>query len=80
MRIDKFLKVTGIIKRRTIADEVCKNGNVSVNGVVKKPSYEVKINDDVTVKYFNNIINFKVLDIPPKQIKTDEVNKYIKIQ
>lgn len=80
MRLDKFLKVTGIIKRRTIATELCQFGNVVVNGNVKKASYEVSINDEVEVKYFNNTIKFKVLLIPPKQIKSEDAIRYINIQ
>ncbi len=45
MRIDKFLKVSRIIKRRTIANEAADNGRISVNGKVVKPSYDIKVND-----------------------------------
>lgn len=81
MRLDKFLKVTRIIKRRQIADEVCDNGNVKVNGLVKKSSYVVKPNDVLEVLYFNKTIKIKVLDVPQtKQISDTEIEKYIEVE
>ena len=50
MRIDKFLKVSRIIKRRTVANEAADNGRISVNGRVVKPSYDIKINDIVEIR------------------------------
>ena len=50
MRLDKFLKVSRVIKRRTVANEAADNGRISVNGKVVKPSYEVKIGDIVKFK------------------------------
>lgn len=79
MRLDKFLKVTRIIKRRTIAKEVCDNGNILVNNDVKKSSYEVKVNDLLEISYFNSKIKLKVLNLPPNQISQNDVDKYIQI-
>lgn len=67
MRIDKFLKVSKIIKRRTIANEAADNGRISVNGRVVKPSYEIKIGDIVEIKFGNNISKFKIIAIPKGQ-------------
>ena len=50
MRIDKFLKVSRVIKRRTVANEAADSGRISVNGKIVKPSYEVKVNDIVEIK------------------------------
>ena len=47
MRLDKYLKVSRLIKRRTVASEACTAGKVSVNGKVVKPSYDVKIGDNI---------------------------------
>lgn len=81
MRLDKFLKVTRIIKRRQIADEVCDNGNVKVNGLVKKSSYVVKPNDVLEISYFNKNIKIKVLGVPQtKQISDTEIEKYIEVE
>ena len=63
MRIDKFLKVSRVIKRRTIANEACSNGRVLINGKVVKSSYEVKINDIVEVKFGDNILKFKIISL-----------------
>lgn len=80
MRLDKFLKLIRIIKRRTIAQELCDAGNVMVNNDVKKPSYTVKKNDDIELKYFNHIIKFEVLEIPTQIVPKEEVEKYIKFK
>ena len=78
MRIDKFLKVSRIIKRRTIANEAADNGRISVNGKVVKPSYDIKINDIVEVKFGDQTSKFKITAIPTKQsVRTDEVAEMI---
>lgn len=67
MRIDKFLKVTRIIKRRQVANEAAQNGRVSINGKVVKPSYEIKEGDIIEIKFGNNTSKFKVKNIPKTQ-------------
>lgn len=64
MRIDKFLKVSRVIKRRTVANEAADSGRISVNGKVVKPSYEVKIGDIVEIKFGDKISKFEILQIP----------------
>lgn len=78
MRIDKFLKVSRIIKRRTIANEAADNGRISINGKVVKPSYDIKINDIVEIKFGDQTSKFKITAIPTKQsVRTDEVAEMI---
>lgn len=78
MRIDKFLKVSRIIKRRTIANEAADNGRISFNGKVVKPSYDIKINDIVEIKFGDQTSKFKITAIPTKQsVRTDEVAEMI---
>lgn len=78
MRIDKFLKVSRIIKRRTIANEAADNGRISVNGKVVKPSYDIKINDIVEIKFGDQTSKFKITAIPTRQsVRTDEVAEMI---
>jgi len=64
MRIDKFLKVARVIKRRTIANEMADMGRISVNGKQVKPSYEVKIGDIVEIKFGEKLSKFKIIAIP----------------
>ncbi len=64
MRIDKFLKVARVIKRRTVANEAADNGRISVNGKVVKPSYEVKVGDIVEIKFGDKLSKFEILQIP----------------
>lgn len=63
MRIDKFLKNTRIIKRRTIAKEACEQGRVSINGKSAKPGDEVKVGDKVQVNFGSGPMNIEILDV-----------------
>ena len=69
MRLDKFLKVSRIIKRRTVANEAADGGRISENGRVVKPSYEVKVGDIVEIKFGDKISKFKIVAIPTVQGK-----------
>lgn len=64
MRLDKFLKISRVIKRRTIANQAADSGRVSVNGKVVKPSYEVKVGDIVEIKFGDSVSKFEILHIP----------------
>lgn len=80
MRIDKFLNVVNITKRRAIAEDMCKNGVVSINEIVVKASKEVKINDIISIKFNTHIDKYKVLEIPtskniPKNTQSQFVEK-----
>ncbi|HOZ55124.1 MAG TPA: RNA-binding S4 domain-containing protein [Clostridia bacterium] len=72
MRIDKFLKVSRVIKRRTIANQAADNGRISINGKVVKPSYEVKMGDIVEIKFGDKVSKFKIINIPKVQVKNME--------
>lgn len=63
MRIDKFLKVSRILKRRTLAQDAAKGGRVKINGKTVKPSHEVKVGDVVELGYNSGTVSFKVLEI-----------------
>lgn len=69
MRLDKFLKISRIIKRRTVANEAADSGKIMVNGKVVKPSYEVKVNDIIEIKFGDKISKFKIVKIPVVQGK-----------
>ncbi len=77
MRLDKFLKVSRVIKRRTVANEAADSGRISVNGKVVKPSYDVKVGDKVEIKFGDKVSQFEILKIPEKVGK--EVGELIKI-
>ena len=61
MRLDKYLKVSRVIKRRTIANEACDAGRVTVNGKVAKPSMDVKVGDVVEIRFGNHTTRFEIL-------------------
>ena len=69
MRLDKFLKVSRVIKRRTVANEAADSGRISVNGKIVKPSYEVKIGDIVEIKFGDKTSKFEIIHIPKVQTK-----------
>ncbi len=61
MRLDKWLKVSRIIKRRTVANEACDNGRITVDGRVVKASYDVKVGDVLEMKFGEKLIRVEVL-------------------
>ena len=69
MRLDKFLKVSRVIKRRTVANEAVDSGRVNVNGKPVKASYEVKIGDIVEIRFGDKISKFEILQIPKAKNK-----------
>lgn len=80
MRLDKFLKVTNLLKRRTVANEVADEGAIKVNGKVAKPSYTVKNGDIITIDLWNYEKVVKVIQVPEKNsIRKTEIDKYIEI-
>ena len=76
MRIDKFLKVSRIIKRRTVAAEACDAGKVLVNGRSVKPAYTLKIGDVVEVRLGSQPIKFTVKSLNEKATKEDAGSLY----
>ena len=63
MRLDKYLKVSRLIKRRTVANEACDAGRVSVNGRPAKASVEVKVGDIIEIGFGNKLVKVEVLDV-----------------
>lgn len=63
MRLDKFLKVSRLIKRRTVANEACDGGRVSVNGKVVKASYDVKVGDIIEIAFGSQSYRVQVLNV-----------------
>ncbi len=77
MRLDKFLKVSRVIKRRTVANDAADNGRIAVNGKIVKPSYEVKVGDIVEIKFGDKISKFEILKIPKTQKELTDVIKIL---
>lgn len=71
MRIDKFLKVSRLLKRRTVANEAVKGGRVSVNGREVKPSYQLKVGDVAEIRFGDETVKFRVLSLNPVVRKDD---------
>ena len=71
MRLDKYLKVSRLIKRRTIANEACDTGRVSVNGKVQKAAYDVKVGDVISIRFGEKAVEAKVLSVQ-ETVRKDE--------
>ncbi len=76
MRIDKFLKVSRLIKRRTVANEACDAGRISINGKVVKASYDVKIGDVIEITFGTKTVKAKVISVADSTKKEDAKEMY----
>ena len=76
MRLDKYLKVSRLIKRRTVANEACDNGRISVNGRVVKASYEVKVGDRLEINLGSRTVAVEVMQIAETVRKDDASAMY----
>ncbi len=76
MRLDKYLKVSRIIKRRTIAKEVADKGRIKINGVLAKSSTDVKMNDEIEIRFGTKLLTVKVLDMKDSTKKEDALKMY----
>ena len=79
MRLDKYLKVSRLIKRRTMANEACDGARVSVNGREAKASYQVKIGDVIEIAFGNRTLRVEVTDISANAKKADAAAMYREI-
>ena len=78
MRLDKFLKVSRLIKRRTVANEACDAGRVSLNGRVARASADVKAGDVIEIEFGNRTLKAKVLDVK-ETIRKEESAEMVEI-
>ncbi len=76
MRLDKYLKVSRLIKRRTVANDACDGERISVNGKTAKASYNVKLGDIITVSFGSKTVSVKVLDIKETTKKSESSGMY----
>ena len=79
MRLDKYLKLTRLIKRRTVANEACDAGRVTVNGTVAKASVKVKVGDIIEIQFGTRTVKVEVLDLQDttKKEEAKELFKYL---
>ena len=76
MRLDKYLKVSRLIKRRTVANEACDNGRISVNGRIVKASYDVKVGDKIEISMGTRTVAVEVLLVAETVRKDDAAAMY----
>ena len=79
MRLDKYLKVSRLIKRRTVANEACDNERVSVNGRTAKASYDVKPGDVISVRFGQRTVKVEVISVSEHATKADAPAMYREI-
>ncbi len=78
MRLDKYLKVSRIIKRRTVANEACSGGRVTLNGKVAKPGAEVKVGDIMTIRFGDKLGQYEILSIQ-ETVRKDNAGEMYRI-
>ena len=76
MRLDKYLKVARIIKRRTVANDACDTEHVEVNGRRAKASYDVKVGDEISVTFGERTLKIRVLEVRDTVAKADAASMY----
>lgn len=76
MRLDKYLKVSRLIKRRTVANEACDNERVSVNGRVQRASYDVKVGDRISIHFGQKELTVEVVSVQENAGKADAAAMY----
>ena len=76
MRLDKYLKITRLIKRRTVANEACDAGKVEINGKIARASQDVKVGDLITVNMGQHPITVEVLNVPEIATKENAAENY----
>ena len=76
MRLDKYLKVSRLIKRRTVANDACDNARVMVNGRDVKASYQVKLGDVIEIAFGNRVLRVEVTEVADNVRKSDAAAMY----
>ena len=79
MRLDKFVKVSRIIKRRTIAKVVVDGGKAKLDGKVAKASTEVKVSQILELEYYNKYFKFEILQVPSGNVTKDKTSELVKL-
>ena len=79
MRLDKFLKVSRLIKRRTVAKEIAEKARIFVNDTPAKPAKDLKVGDKITIEYLNRSVVAEVLEIPIGNVAVQDAKNLYKI-
>lgn len=79
MRLDKYLKVSRLVKRRTVAAELCQGSHVRINDKVAKPSAEVKVGDRLQIRFGNRLVSAMILRVPEKAVPAQEADTLYQI-
>lgn len=79
MRLDKYLKVSRLIKRRTVANEACDGGRITVNGRPAKASYDVKVGDQIAIAFGQRTVTVEVLAVEENAKKDEAAAMYREI-
>ena len=79
MRLDKYLKVSRLIKRRTVANEACDNGRISVNGKPQRASYDVKVGDRISLRFGQRTVEVEVVSVAEAVKSADAAALYREI-
>ncbi len=74
MRLDKFLKVSRLIKRRTVANKVSDQGRVYVNGVISKPAKQLKVGDIITIVQAQTELKVRIVKVPNNNVSVQEAS------
>ncbi|MBQ2739824.1 MAG: RNA-binding S4 domain-containing protein [Oscillibacter sp.] len=80
MRLDKYLKVSRLIKRRTVANEACDNGLISVNGKPQRASYDVKVGDRITLRFGLRELTVEVVSVQETVRQADAATLYREVK
>ena len=80
MRLDKYLKVSRLIKRRTVANEACDNGLISVNGKPQRASYDVKVGDRITLRFGARELTVEVVSVQETVRQADAATLYREVK
>ena len=80
MRLDKYLKVTRLIKRRTVANDACDAGRIMVNGKIARASYEVKVDDVIEINLGNAPLKVRVLQVSEYATKDNASEQYVVVK
>ena len=79
MRLDKFLKVSRLIKRRTVAKDIADKARIFVNDNPAKPAKDLKAGDKITIEYFNRSVTAEILEIPTGNVAVQDAKNLYKI-